>query len=432
MGISPYLTASLALSFALQASPELRRWRKDAGAEGSDVVGQWARRLGLLCSLLQALWTAMALRPFASPVLLSLPLHEYLCAVVFPLAAGTSCLMWLAEEITRTGIGQGTSVAISLSIAAGYAHALRTLLPQLLAGAVSLWAAAGVAAAVCAQTALAVLVTEGVRKVPIAFFQLQAAPSDGRAGGATPLGGDHIPFRCNPSGVQPVLLSYLLLEGLPWALAALQAPQGLRAAVGAALSPAAPLLYVLCFSLVFAACFIDLEDTPKEVAEYILKVGARVPGVRPGDATVAHLREVQLGARFWGGAMLGLLSTGSLMVDKWMHAAYGRSIGFTSLLIIVRRAPAQRSRRSHAHRRLGRCFRCAGRFERSRRSRGWLLCSRSCESAGAVGSEEAMTTEQKCRSKKTRTDGPTGGGDPETRSPPARVTVLVVAAARKR
>lgn len=331
MGISPYLTASFALSFALSFSPELRKWRKEAE---TDVISQLARRLGLGCSLLQALWTALALRPCASPLFLALPLPNYLFVTALPLAAGTSCLMWLAEEITRTGIGQGSSVAISLSIVGGYASALRTFIPSLLAGALPAAGVAAVLAAVFAQTALAVLVTEGVRRVPIAFFQLQGGAGGGRA---TPLGNDHIPFRCNPTGIQPILFALLLLEGLPWVLGAAGAPAALRAALADALSPAGPLLYIACFALVFAASFLDVEDTPKEVAEYILKVGARVPGVRPGDATVAYLRETQAGARFWGGLLLGLLSTGSLAVDKWMHAAYGRSIGFTSLLIIVRR-----------------------------------------------------------------------------------------------
>ncbi len=345
MGISPYITASIAMSFALAAVPELRQWRKDAGAEGTDTVAQWGRRLGLLCSLAQALWTSLSLRAAAAPALQALSFPMYLAATVFPLTAGTSSLMWLAEEITRTGIGQGTSVVISLSIVGGYAGALRHLTPALLSGAVPLHIPALACAAFLAQTALAVLVVEGVRKVPIAFFQLQGGATAGAASarGATALSNDHIPFRANPTGVQPVLFAVCVLEGIPWLLKAAGAPGALQAALGALLSPSGYTYYALYFAVVFAFSFLDVEDTPTEVAEYILKVGARVPGVRPGDATVAHLRQTQFAARAWGGLLLSVLSTISMAADKYMHAAYGKSIGFTSMLIIVRADAALRA-----------------------------------------------------------------------------------------
>jgi preprotein translocase subunit SecY len=351
MGISPYISASIVLSFALAAAPELRAWRKDAGAAGTDVIAQLSRRIGLGISVLQALWTAYSMRALASPALAALPLGWYYALTVTALSAGTTSLMWLAEEITRTGIGQGTSVVISLSIVGAYASALRALAPRVLSGAVPPAAVAAVAAAVVLQTALAVLTVEGVRKVPIAFFQLQ-----GGAGGAnqtaTALGDDHIPFRANPTGIQPVLFAVCLLDGLPWALSAMGAPSAAMLGVSALLSPERALYYALYFGVVFAFSFLDLEDTPVEVAEYILKVGARVPGVRPGDATVQHLRATQLATRAWGGLLLGALSTASMLADKWMHAAFGKSVGFTSMLIIVRllacSAPALRGLRWRA------------------------------------------------------------------------------------
>jgi preprotein translocase subunit SecY len=281
---------------------------------------------------MQAVWTAMSHRALAAPALAALPLNWYLALTVLPLTAGATALVWMAEEITRTGIGQGTSVVISLSILGAYASALRALLPAVMSGAVSPLGVAGVAAGVCLQTALAVLVVEGVRKVPIAFFQLQG----GAGGPATPLTDDHIPFRANPTGIQPVLFAVCVLDGVPWALGALGAPTAAMGALAALLSPERALYYALYFAIVFAFSFLDVEDTPVEVSEYIIKVGARVPGVRPGDATVAHLRATQMATRAWGGLLLGTLSCASMLADKWMHVAFGKSVGFTSMLIIVR------------------------------------------------------------------------------------------------
>ena len=194
-----------------------------------------------------------------------------------------------------------------------------------------------------------------------------------------------------------MLFALLFLEGLPWLLGALRAPAALQAGLAAALSPHGWLLYALCFLLVFVACFLDVEDTPREVAEYILKVGARIPGVRPGEGTVRYLRETQAGARFWGGVLLGLLSTASLAVDKWMQAAYGQSIGFTSLLIIVSAPPSmvhcvvRRAALSPPTSRLAPCSRCAARCEPSRRSRDWPRCSPSFDSGTLIKATTVMS-----------------------------------------
>lgn len=342
MGVSPYVASSIALSLALTLNPQLRAWRKDAGAAGTDVIVQAGRRLGLAASLLQATYTAFSLRPVAAPVLAAMPLHQYIPWVAFPLAAGTSITMWLGEEITRAGLGQGMSVVISLSIVGSYADALRGGVGAALAsGTLGPVTVAAALAAAVAHTAACVLVCEGVRKVPIVFFQLQggaqAVAGGAGGGGGEALRGDHIPFRCNPTGVQPVIFAMALLDGLPWALRAAGAnPAGaLLGAVESVLRPGAPLHSCLFFAVVFVLTLVDVEDTPAEVADYALKVGARVPGVRPGAATVAHLRATQLGARVWGGLLLACLALVSSWADAACAAAFGRPAGFTSMIIVT-------------------------------------------------------------------------------------------------
>lgn len=334
MGVSPYIASSIFIGVSLALNPSLRAWRKDAGAAGSDVVAQWGRRLGLAASLAQAMYTALLLRPSACPALLALPLHAYVAVVAAPLAAGTSTVVWLAEEVTRTGLGQGLSAVISLSIVGAWADALRDAAPSLASGAVPGWVLALCGAAILVHTALSVLVVEGVARVPIAFFQLQAGAA-GRATGGAALAGDHIPFRANPAGIQPVLFAVALLDGVPWAMRAFDGGAHALAAVEAVLHPGSVVYSLLYFVIVFAFTFVDVEDTPKEVAEYVLKVGARVVGVRPGAATVAHLRGVQTSARFWGGLLLATIAVISSVADAALQAAAGRSIGFTSMLLVT-------------------------------------------------------------------------------------------------
>jgi preprotein translocase subunit SecY len=146
---------------------------------------------------------------------------------------------------------------------------------------------------------------------------------------------DHIPFKVNPLGVQPVLVAVFMCEGMVWLMNVMDPPGFIRAATEFVFSSASPMYYLTFFLIVFGFSYLDLQDTPKDVSEYMVKIGARIPEVRPGEATVRYLTTLQNGSRFFGGLLLGIVAVACTMMDQWMKATVGISVGFTSMLIVV-------------------------------------------------------------------------------------------------
>jgi preprotein translocase subunit SecY len=143
---------------------------------------------------------------------------------------------------------------------------------------------------------------------------------------------DHVPFKINPLGMQPVLVAVFLCEGAMWLVNALSDngtkwPEWALHVAACAFSSASGSVayYVIFFATVFGFSYLDLQNTPKEVAEYMTKIGARVPNVRPGEQTAAHLEELQRGSRFFGGLLLAIVATG-VRVRGRAHAANHRDL----------------------------------------------------------------------------------------------------------
>ena len=152
-----------------------------------------------------------------------------------------------------------------------------------------------------------VLVQTGTCKVPLLYFQGPSIPGLPKVVRADV---DNVPFKINPLGMQPVLVAVFLCEGMMWLVKNAGAPGPVADAVAFVFSSAlgTPAYYLVFFLVVFGFSYLDLQDTPKDVSEYLVKIGARVPDVRPGEQTVRHLGQLQDGARFFGGSLLGLVA----------------------------------------------------------------------------------------------------------------------------
>jgi preprotein translocase subunit SecY len=153
---------------------------------------------------------------------------------------------------------------------------------------------------------------------------------------------DHVPFKINPLGMQPVLVAVFLCEGAMWLVNALSDngtkwPEWALHVAACAFSSASNSVayYVIFFATVFGFSYLDLQNTPKEVAEYMTKIGARVPNVRPGEQTARHLEELQRGSRFFGGLLLAIVATACAYADAHMRRTTGICVGFTSMLIVT-------------------------------------------------------------------------------------------------
>jgi preprotein translocase subunit SecY len=318
IGIGPFISASIAMSVLVALMPELQALRKDE--MGQNTLKWWTRLLTFAISVVQSVVEATKLKAFS----LIGTGFEYYFLVIPMFVSGALAITWVADEITDHGLGQGSSVIITMSICGGYFSALKALLPKMLAD----FSLVGVLPAVAFFAALmlgTVLLEQGVAKVPLQYFQ---GPSGTR--GLPKLfktedgGGDHIPFKINPTNMQPVIFAMFLISGLQWL------PFGF-----AWLKTQSVGYFVLLFTLVFCGTYIDLQNTPQDISEYIMKIGARVPGVRPGTQTIEYFRRVQAGSRFFGGILLATIATTCSLCDLWIAQIAGQAFGLTSMLIVV-------------------------------------------------------------------------------------------------
>ncbi|KAJ4886252.1 hypothetical protein Rs2_26000 [Raphanus sativus] len=189
-------------------------------------------------------------------------------------------------------------------------------------------------------TMFAVVVTEGCRKIKLQYYGFKLA-SASREGSPITEVEPYIPFNINPAGMQPVLtITYLLafpsilasIVGSPFLLHVKEIILNPESTVGAP-----PWVYYSVYAFfVFLFNIFDIANLPKEIAEYLNKMGARIPNIKPGKATIEYLTKIQASTRFWGGLLLSFLATSSSVLDHYLRSInQGFSIGFTLVLIIV-------------------------------------------------------------------------------------------------
>lgn len=256
------------------------------------------------------------------------------------LVCGAMTITWICDKITEAGFGQGSSLIICVGILTGYTETLYKMLTLLSGSAVHLWpyivAILGIFTIV---TMSAVVVTEGCRKVKLQYYGFKLASAVREKSPITEVE-PYIPFNINPAGMQPVLTTTYLLS-FPSILASLLGSPFWEH-VKQILNPentigAKPWVYYSIYAFfVFLFNIFDIANMPKEIAEYLNKMGARIPSVKPGKATIEYLTKIQASTRFWGGLLLSFLATASSILDHNLRRMNeGFSIGFTSILIIV-------------------------------------------------------------------------------------------------
>ena len=314
VGIGPYIGASIAVSIFTAMTPEFQQMRKDQ--TGQETIKWWTRLLTFAIALVQSVVEARSMRMHS----LVGTGFEYYLLVVPMFVTGALAITCIADDITNYGLGQGSSVIITMSICGGYFTALKALLPKIIEN-FTLAAALPIVAFFSVFMLGTVILEQGTAKVPLQYFQGPAGSAGLPKAIAEADEGDHIPFKINPTNMQPVIFAMFILGALQWL------PIGLKAN--------SVVYFVLLFVFVFTGTYIDLQNTPQEISEYLMKIGARVPGVRPGTQTVDFFNRVQAGSRFFGGVLLASIATACSLTDMWMNKMIGQSFGLTSMLIVV-------------------------------------------------------------------------------------------------
>ncbi|KAK9137237.1 hypothetical protein Sjap_007831 [Stephania japonica] len=337
LGLSPQIAASILMQVLCYVVPSLVKLRKE-GLDGHEKIKSyiWWISLGF------AIFEAVIISCYSLQYSIHAASHsvKHVMVTTFYLVCGALTMTWICDKITESGFGQGSSLIICVGILTGYRDTLFKMLPQLAGNAATWWPyVLAVLGVFTVFTMSAVVVTEGCRRIKLQYYAFKLA-STSRAESPVTEVEPYIPFNINPSGMQPVLATSYLLA-VPGIIASILG-SSFWERVKEILNPessigAAPWVYYAVFSFfVFVFNIFDIANMPKEIADYLNKMGARIPNVKPGKATVEYLTKVQASTRFWGGLLLSILATASTLLDHYLRRMnQGFSIGFTSVLIIV-------------------------------------------------------------------------------------------------
>jgi preprotein translocase subunit SecY len=328
LGIMPYISASIIMQLCTVVVPTLEALKKE-GEAGRRKITQYTRYATLGLAFFQAIGIAIALEAQAGLVLD--PGFAFRAVTALTLVTGTMFLMWLGEQITERGLGNGISLLIFAGIAAGLPSAIGLTLEQARTGAYSIPLVLGIAALIVLVTAFVVFVERAVRKILVNYAKRQVGNKvyQGQS--------SHLPLKLNMAGViPPIFASSIILfpatlaqwfgsgEGTIW----------LRD-LASTLAPGQPVHEILYAAAIVFFCFFytALQYNPKETADNLKKSGAFIPGYRPGDQTAKYLEKITLRLTLLGSLYLVVVCFIPNFLIAWKNVPF--YFGGTSLLIIV-------------------------------------------------------------------------------------------------
>ena len=328
LGIMPYISSSIILQLMTHASPYLEALKKE-GEAGRRKITQYTRYGTVLLALFQGVGVAIFAE--SRPDLVLDPGIIFRCVTVVTLLTGTMFLMWLGEQITERGLGNGISIIIFAGIAAGLPNALASFLDLVQTNAIHPVAGIFILLLIGAVTFGVVFVERGQRKILVNYAKRQV--------GNKIYGGQssHLPLKLNMSGViPPIFASSIILfpatiagwfsssESLSW-----------LKDISTVLSPGQPIYVMLYAAAIIFFCFFytALVFNSKETAENLKKSGAFVPGIRPGEQTARYIDKILMRLTLVGAIYItAVCLVPEFLVLKWKVPFY---FGGTSLLIIV-------------------------------------------------------------------------------------------------
>lgn len=328
LGIMPYISASIIMQLLTVAVPKFEAMKKE-GEAGRRRITQYTRYGTLVLALFQAVGISVALE--SQPGLVLDPGMMFRFVTVSTLVTGTMFLMWLGEQITERGIGNGISIIIFAGIVAGLPSAIGGLLELVNTGAMHELTALFIVALVFAVTALVVFVERGQRKILVNYAKRQV--------GNKVYGGQssHLPLKLNMAGViPPIFASSIILFPATLAgwFATSDSTRWLKD-LAATLSPGQPVYVLLYAAAIVFFCFFytALVFNAKETADNLKKSGAFVPGIRPGEQTARYIDKILMRLTLVGAVYITLVCLlPEFLILKWNVPFY---FGGTSLLIIV-------------------------------------------------------------------------------------------------
>jgi preprotein translocase subunit SecY len=303
LGIMPYITASIILQLLTVVWPTLEKLQKE-GELGRRKITQWTRYLTLGLALMQSFGIAVTLQNAQQGLVLH-PGVPFILMTILSLTTGTVFIMWLGEQITERGIGNGMSLLIFTGIVVGLPNAVREIVTHVQTGDWPLIQVAIIVLMMVAVVAFIVLVERGERRIPVQYAK--------RVIGRRMMGGQstHLPLKVNAGGVIPVIFASSLLAfpttllNVDW----VKNSPALSGMLGAIRGDGAPMYYLLYTVLIIFFCFfyVSIIFNPNEAADNMRKYGGFIPGIRPGKNTAEYMNKILTRITVVGGLYLSIL-----------------------------------------------------------------------------------------------------------------------------
>ena len=322
MSITPYINASIILQLLKVVVPTLEQWSKE-GEEGFKKTTKLTRMLTVALAFIQACGMAYGLRmAINNPGILSVLL------IAITLTAGTVFLMWIGEQITARGVGNGISLIIFAGIVSRLPDGLKIIFQYLQAGTVNILNVILFAAIALAMVVFVIIISEGIRKIPVQYAK--------RVVGRKAYGGhtSYIPLKVNQAGVIPIIFASSVLMfpvtiaqfvDVPWVKS-----MGKLFEWGSPLQTTLYVLMILFFTYFYTAVSLNIGD----LSDNIKKNGGFIPGLRPGNPTTEYLDKVMSRITLAGAIFLSLIALMPHVIG-WVTRIEGVYFGGTALLIVV-------------------------------------------------------------------------------------------------
>jgi preprotein translocase subunit SecY len=325
LGIMPYISASIILQLLTVVIPYLERLAKE-GEQGRKKITQYTRYGTVVLSAIQSLAIAIGLENMQGVV--PNPGWSFRLITLITLTSGTAFIMWLGEQITERGIGNGISLIIFAGIVSRLPAAVASTVESLRRGELQVFALIGLLLIMALVVAAVILMQQGMRKIPVQYAK--------RVVGRRIYGGQstHIPLRVNTAGVIPVIFASSIIV-FPTTIARFTNSQALKDFVDANLSPGNVLYSVLFAMLIifFAYFYTAIVFNPTELAENMKKYGGYIPGVRPGKRTSTYIDSVLTRVTLAGAIFLAIIAILPQILIQALKVPF--YFGGTALLIVV-------------------------------------------------------------------------------------------------
>jgi len=334
MGIMPYITASIIMQLLqMDIVPKFTEWKKQ-GEMGRKKLAQFTRYFTIVLAFIQAIAMSIGFNALAGGMLIENPNFAKFLVIAIVLTAGTAFLMWVGEQITEHGVGNGISIIIFAGIVAAVPNGVAQLYSQYFINPGDQLFINIVIVALIALVALAVIVgvifvNEALRKIPVQYAKKMVNRST--VGGQS----THLPIKVNAAGVIPVIFSVAFIIA-PRTIASFFDGK-VAATITQIFDYTQPIGMVIYIALIiaFSYFYTFVQVNPEQMAENLQKQGGYIPGIRPGKNTETYLTRVINRLTFVGSIFLAVVAVLPMVLGSLANLPTAVQIGGTSLLIVV-------------------------------------------------------------------------------------------------